>query len=99
MYMHALLLTLHIVALSLSIVATVTMTILALFSKATPKNVQRLNLAITSIGIALGTILLIQNPIGSRCVELSAYLVVFAFAYRFVANRSHALTLNLAREV
>ncbi|MDB5178001.1 MAG: hypothetical protein JWO61_384 [Candidatus Saccharibacteria bacterium] len=90
--MHSLLLTIHIIALSLSIIATVTMAIMALLSHATPFVARRTNLFITGIGIALGGILLIQHPLGARCLELTAYLIVFSLAYRFVSVRSTQLS-------
>jgi hypothetical protein len=86
--MNAIILTIHIAALSLSIVATLVMTVAALASKATPKKLRQANLLVTGVGIALGGILLIQNPIGSRCLELTAYLAIFAVAYRFISTRS-----------
>lgn len=86
--MITLILTIHIIALTTSIFATTIMIISTLLSRATPKLAQRANLFITSIGIALGTILLINHPVGSRCVELTAYLVIFVLAYRFIAARS-----------
>ena len=92
--MFSILLIFHIVALSVSIVATTIMMILALLSKATPQMARRANLLITGIGIAIGGILLIQNPLGSRCLELVSYLVVFSVAYRYVTVRSTQLSLT-----
>lgn len=86
--MITLMLTIHVIALTTSIFATTIMMISTLLSRAAPKLAQRANLFITSIGIALGTILLVNHPVGSRCVELTAYLVIFALAYRFIAARS-----------
>lgn len=93
--MTAMLIT-HIVLLSLSIVATTIMVIMALFGRTIPALAQKINLVGTMTGIVLGTLLLIQHPLGSRCIELTAYVVVFGFAYRFIAARSrHLATLGI----
>jgi multisubunit Na+/H+ antiporter MnhE subunit len=67
--------------------------IMALLSKATPQMARRANLLITGIGIAIGGILIIQNPLGSRCLELTSYLVIFSFAYRYITMRSSQLAV------
>lgn len=86
--MITLLLTIHVVALIMSIFATTIMMILALLSRATPEFARRVNLFVTGIGIAIGGILLINHPVGSRCIELTSYLVIFVLAYRFISARS-----------
>jgi len=70
------------------------MTIMALLSHASPIIARRTNLFITSFGIVLGGLLLIQVPLGVRCVELTAYLIIFTLAYRFVSERSAKLALE-----
>jgi hypothetical protein len=82
----------HIILLSFSMIANTIMTIMALVGNRVPVLTQKINLVGTIIGIVLGALLLIQHPLGSRCVELTAYVVVFGFAYRFVAARSRRLT-------
>jgi len=99
MDMNSLLLTIHVITLSLSLLATVTMVIMALFSRATPFLARRTNLFVTGLGITLGVILLIQMPLGMRCLELTAYLVVFSLAYRFVSMRSTQLARKTAATI
>jgi hypothetical protein len=90
--MISLLLTAHIVLLSLSIVATTLMMISVLLSHAAPQLVRRVTLFITGVGIAIGGILLIHNPIGLHCLELTTYIVVFGIAYRYITFRSDQLS-------
>jgi len=97
--MNSLLLTLHVIMLSLSLVATATMTIMALFSRATPFIARRITLLITGIGITLGGVLLIQMPLGIRCIELTAYLIVFSLAYRFISVRSRTLSPTITAKI
>lgn len=94
--MIALMLTIHIIALTTSLLATTIMMITTLQSRTVPKLTQRANLFVTGIGIALGGILLINHPVGSRCVELTAYLIIFVLAYRFIAARSTQLTTPIS---
>lgn len=86
--MMSIILTIHVVALTMSIFATTIMMILALMSRASPQVALRTNLFITGLGIALGGILLVQHPVGSRCIELASYLVIFVLAHHFIAIRS-----------
>lgn len=86
--MMSLILTIHVIALVASVLATTIMMILVLMSRKAPQIALRANLFITGIGITLGGILLIQHPVGSRCVELTSYLVIFVLAHRYIAIRS-----------
>jgi hypothetical protein len=79
----------HIILMSVSLIATTGLVIVALFGKTSPNIVRRINLVLTLIGIALGAGLLIHQPIGSRCVELTAYILAFGIAYHFIEARSH----------
>ena len=82
----------HIILLSLSVVATTLMMVGVLLSRAAPQLIRRTTLFITGIGVAIGGILLIQHPLGSRCIELMFYVVIFSVAYRYITVRSTKLT-------
>lgn len=87
----SILLTFHIILMSLSFVVTSIMVVLALFGVATPNKAHRANLITTIVGVTIGAVLLAAHPIGSRCLELTSYIVIFYFAYQYVSVRSKNL--------
>ena len=95
--MITVMLMIHIILLCLSLVATTSMVILALMGRGIPALAQKINLIGTVIGIVLGALLLIQHPLGSRCLELTTYIVVFAFTYRFIATRTQKLLTHTSQ--
>ena len=97
--MITVMLMIHIILLCLSLVATTSMVILALMGRGIPALAQKINLIGTVAGIVLGALLLIQHPLGSRCVELTAYVLVFAYAYRFIAARSQQLAAHSVNSI
>jgi hypothetical protein len=85
--MITLLLGLHIVLMTLSLIATSSMVGMALASYGTPAWFLKANFIGTMVGIASGTILLFTQPLDMRCVLLAGYLVFFGLAYSFVRRR------------
>lgn len=75
----------------LSLIATTGMVLGVLSGILITRTMRRSNLIVTTLGILLGAGLLLAHPIGSRCLELTAYVVVFSFAYHFVNTRSEKL--------
>lgn len=81
----------HIVLMSISLVATTGMVIASLCNIIVSRKIQLLTLIATVAGVILGASLLIIHPIGSRCLELTSYMIVFYFAYRYATIRSQSL--------
>ncbi len=86
------LITAHIILLSVSILLTIGTTIAAANKNSVSKRLTACNIVITSFGVLLGIILLLDAPIGSRCIELSAYVALFAVAQVYIRKRNNQLT-------
>jgi hypothetical protein len=86
------LLLIHIFGMVASLLATIYMVAAVAATQNVRQWFVRLNLMITSIGIVSGALLLINQPLGIRCMVLVAYLGVFAIAYHYVKQRSSAHT-------
>jgi len=81
----------HIALMGFSLVTTIGMVTVSILGTQVPKKLRQVNLTATILGVILGSSLLIMHPIGSRCIELTAYVVVFALLYRYVGHRSEKL--------
>lgn len=82
----------HIILMSISLVTTTGLVVASLLNKTPTNIVRRINLVLTLIGIVLGAGLLIHQPIGSRCIELTAYVLAFGVAYHFIEAHSRVTT-------
>lgn len=86
----------HIILMTLSLVATIGMVIAAISSVKVGRMFVRTNASVTTIGVLCGIALLIGQPIGAKCVALTAYVVVFAVAYGYVARQNQSLAVSSA---
>lgn len=90
--MITLLLAVHIILMTLSLIATSSMVVMALASYGTPAWFLKANFIGTMTGITAGTILLVTQPLDLRCLLLASYLVAFGLAYSFVRRRMAQLS-------
>lgn len=79
---------LHIMLMTLSLFATSAMAIVAALSHHVDHRLISLNTAVTGLGIAFGTVLILQQPLDMKCALLCGYLVAFAATYIFIKNRN-----------
>lgn len=93
--MNALLLVSHIGLLSLSIALTAISAGMALYHKRVHFFMTVTNVTVTTIGLLLGTVLLLSDPINAKCVVLLSYLAAFIAVELYVKRRNHALASSL----
>ncbi len=86
--MLAALLIIHIICLSISILATGALMVAALLTRKIAPQLSQATLAVTSVGVLAGAMLLLQAPLGLHCLMLSSYVIIFSLAYRFITKRS-----------
>lgn len=86
-YNVCMILLLHIVTMVLSVVFTVSLFVLAAAGKRTVHWARITNRVITASGVSAGVVLLVQHPILSTCVTLTAYVVVFMAAEYYMHKR------------
>lgn len=92
--MHTLLLSLHIILMAISLVATIGSVIMTARGHAIRLAIMRSNLVVTIAGLGAGVVLLLNAPLGVRCLVLTSYLVAFALTYRFMSRAQAALARN-----
>lgn len=92
----AILLTVHIALMIFSLVATAGMAAAALSSIKIETVFIRANVALTAVGTACGIALLIVEPVGTKCLILACYTVLFALTYRFIVQRNQSLVASSA---
>ncbi len=86
------LIAIHVALLVISIVATVVSTIAAAFGVQISKMFNRINILVTTVGISAGVILLIDKPLGVRCITLTAYLALFGLTQVYIRRRNKRLS-------
>lgn len=84
----------HVILLSISIIATISATSAAVFGVRIPKLLTKINITLTTIGIAAGVGLLADKPLDMRCALLTAYLVMFMFAQAYIYRRNRQLAAS-----
>lgn len=85
------LIAIHVVLLSLSIVATTGSAITAAFGVYVSRLFNTINVVITSTGLLLGAFLLLDKPLDMHCVTLTAYVATFALAQVYIRRRNRVL--------
>ena len=89
--MLTLLLTFHIVSLSLSLIAILGSVFSSVLGRKIPARLIITNNVVTTLGILAGTALLLQAPLDAKCITLTAYLLSFVGAQLYVTNRNQRL--------
>lgn len=89
--MVTLLLGIHVVLLSVSLVATMGSVFVSALGHIVPKTALQLNTIGTSIGLMSGAALLLTAPLDAKCAMLAAYLLVFAGAQVYITGRNQRL--------
>lgn len=84
--MEALVLAVHILSFSLSLILFPILAIAAIKRHYLPRKTTSASLVLTGIGLVTGIGLLIVHPAGSRCLMLATYLVSFVVLYRAVIS-------------
>ena len=84
------LLTLHIALMALSLVGTFATALAVLIGKQIKRSYMVTNTVATSIGTLCGAALLIENPIGIKCLMLLSYTIVFS-AIQLIAQKRNQL--------
>lgn|GEM_PF-1412917 len=92
--MHTLLVSLHIILMIISLIVTIGSVIMTARGRTVRTEIMRSNLIITITGLGAGAILLFTAPLGVRCLVLSAYLVAFGLAYRYMSRAQATLAQN-----
>lgn len=77
----------HIILMSFSMISTAIVALVALISRKTPRTLDAVNVFTTMSGVLFGIILLIQNPVGSKCLTLVSYIAAFAAVRVYTAKR------------
>lgn len=78
-----------------SLIATIGSIVASIFSVSVLKRLVATNIAITTLGIVSGSVLLLGAPLGAKCAALLAYLAAFVAVQVFIARRNHALVAEL----
>ena len=80
----------HIVLLSLSLIASALLLVLHISGKSFSMSLLKLNTVGTAIGLAAGGILLIDKPFSMRCFMLLSYLVAFSALHLYLYRQKLA---------
>ena len=89
--MFTILLISHVSLMICSIGLTIGLVGASALGKKHNDKLSRFNIGATFAGVASGLVLLVSQPLGVRCVMLSAYLVAFSLAYWFIDSRQRSL--------
>lgn len=89
------LLILHIVLMTVSLIATIGSTAASVFGFVIPNKFTATNITATGIGIAAGAVLLLHAPIGANCAVLLAYTALFTAAQVLITRRNQRLADSL----
>ena len=93
--LHVLLYT-HIVLMSTSLVATISICAVTAYGKYVSRAILQANVFVTFAGIGCGAALLVSQPLSAQCIMLASYLLGFALAYRFITAKQRKLSRDLA---
>ncbi len=84
----SILLTVHIITFSLSIILTTTSLMRSMLGRIVPQSLLTSGIATTVFGALTGGMLLVNQPLGVQCAVLLGYVLAFIAVSGFISKRN-----------